>query len=251
MPGYVASESAVPDPQRIPPHHFLPFCSGSFEFDPRQPDPKAEAGVSSAVSFPIQCSILSDIPGVFSLMKEHCCAERTKSGCFLYTMKSDNEFQLRIINQAQATHKQSVIQEGKRMTERARTIDVAQVYELWNAYAAAANDGDLAGWISLWTDDGIQMPPGAPRRVGRTKIQQEMQNLFDLFKFTHMSIQIEQVRILGDWAYAYGALKFEQTDKEEAEPRSYSGKFLCILEKQVDGSWKIAIDCHNYDAPAR
>ena len=137
------------------------------------------------------------------------------------------------------------------MTERARTIDVAQVYELWNVYASAANDGDLAGWISLWTDDGIQMPPDAPRRVGRVKIQKEMQTLFDLFNITHMSVQIEQVRILGDWAYTHGAIKFGLTDKESGEPQRYSGKFLCILEKQVDGSWKIAIDCHNYDTPAR
>ena len=52
-----------------------------------------------------------------------------------------------------------------------RDIDVALVYELWNEYAAAANDGDMARWISLWIDDGIQMPPDVPRRVGKEEIR--------------------------------------------------------------------------------
>lgn len=133
------------------------------------------------------------------------------------------------------------------MTERAKTIDVALVYELWNEIAAAANEGDTARWISLWIDDGIQMPPGAPRRVGKANIQKEMQPLFDLFDITNLSIDAEEVRILGDWAYTHGAYEFEMTPKDGGKTKSFSGKFLDILEKQVDGSWKIAIDCHNYN----
>ena len=135
------------------------------------------------------------------------------------------------------------------MLERVQVADVAQVYELWNEYAAAANDGDMERWISLWSDDGIQMPPGAPRRVGREEIRREMQPLFDLFD-TKMIIHTEEVRILGDRAYSHGTYEFEMAPKEGGETKSCSGKFLDILEKQVDGSWKIAIDCHNYNAPS-
>jgi uncharacterized protein (TIGR02246 family) len=94
------------------------------------------------------------------------------------------------------------------------------------------------------------MPPGAPRRVGKEQIRREMQLLFDLFDTGNMSIQTEEVRILGNWAYSHGTYEFQMTPKEGGETRSYSGKFLDVLEKQVDGSWKIAIDCHNYDAPS-
>jgi uncharacterized protein (TIGR02246 family) len=127
---------------------------------------------------------------------------------------------------------------------------VAQVYKLWNEFAAAANDGDLARWIFLWSEDGIQMGPGAPRRVGKEQIRQEMQRLFDEFTTTNMVIHTEEIRILGDRAYSHGTLEYEITPKEGGETRSYSGKCLNILEKQVDGSWKIAIDCHNYDTPS-
>ena len=128
--------------------------------------------------------------------------------------------------------------------------DVAQLYGLWNEYAAAANEGDLERWIALWIDDGIQLPPGAPCRIGKAEIRQGMQPLFDRFDTRKMIIQPEEVRILGDRAYSHGTYEFEMAPKEGGETMRHSGKFLDILEKQVDGSWKIAIDCHNYSTPS-
>ncbi len=133
--------------------------------------------------------------------------------------------------------------------ERNLVSDVAKVYELWNEYAAALKAGDLERWMSLWSEDAIQMPPGIPRRVGKEQIRREMQPVFDLFDTSKMTIHTEEVRILGNRAYSHGTHTFEMTPKEGGETKGYSGKFLDILEKQVDGSWKIAIDCHNYDEP--
>jgi len=134
--------------------------------------------------------------------------------------------------------------------ERNMVLDVAQVYKLWDEYAAAAHAGDLERWMSLWIDDAIQMPPDVPRRVGKEEIRREMQPGFDLFNMSNMIIHTEEVRILGDRAYSHGTYTFEMTPKEGGETQSLSGKFLDILEKQVDGSWKIAIDCHNYNGPS-
>jgi len=136
------------------------------------------------------------------------------------------------------------------MQERVQVADVAQIYDLWNEYAAAANDGDIERWIALWIDDGIQMPPDATRRVEKAEIRRGMQPLFDLFDTRKMIIQPEEVRILGDRAYSHGAFEFEMAPKGGGEAKSYSGKFLDILEKQIDGTWKIAIDCHNHNTPS-
>jgi uncharacterized protein (TIGR02246 family) len=135
------------------------------------------------------------------------------------------------------------------MFERVQVIDVAVIYDLWNEYAAAVNDRDLDRWLALWSDDAIQMPPGAPCRVGKAEIRRGMQSLFDP-GVIRMFIQPEEVRILGDRAYTHGAYEFEIALNRGDETRRYSAKFLDILEKQVDGSWKIAIDCHNYDTPS-
>ena len=129
--------------------------------------------------------------------------------------------------------------------------DVAQVYEVWNEYAAAANTGDLERWMALWIDDGLQMPPDVPQRVGKEQIRVEMLPFFDLFDTSNMIIHTEEVRILGDRAYSHGTYEFDMAPKDGGETQSYSGKFLDILEKQSDGSWKIAIDCHNYNIPVK
>jgi uncharacterized protein (TIGR02246 family) len=138
-------------------------------------------------------------------------------------------------------------QERRRMLERTKNTDVAQIYELWNEYAAAWRAGDMERWIALWTDDGIQMPPGAPRNVGKEQIRTANQPGMDQNDY-EMTINPDQVQVLGDRAYSHGTYTCEMTPKAGGETKSYSGKFLDILEKQADGSWKIAIDCHNYNA---
>jgi ketosteroid isomerase-like protein len=77
-----------------------------------------------------------------------------------------------------------------------------------------------------------------------------MQPRFELFTMRNTIINTEEVCVLGDRAYSHGTYTYEMTPKEGGEIRFISGKFLDILEKQVDGSWKIAIDCHNYNQPA-
>ncbi len=136
------------------------------------------------------------------------------------------------------------------MMERIQVADVAQIYQLWCEYAAAVNEGDMERWIALWKEDATQMPPDAPLRVGKAEIRRQMQPLFDQFDTGEMVIHLEEVRILGDLAYAHGSHEFERAPKGGGETRHYRGNFLDILEKQIDGSWKIAIDCHNYHTPS-
>lgn len=131
--------------------------------------------------------------------------------------------------------------------EREMVSDVAQIYELWNEYTAACHSGDLDRWMSLWVDDGMQMAPDAPPRVGKEQIRTGMLPTFDLFIMSNMIINTGEVRVLGDQAYSHGTYTFDMAPKEGGESSSFSGKFLDILVKQADGSWKIAIDCHNYN----
>jgi uncharacterized protein (TIGR02246 family) len=135
------------------------------------------------------------------------------------------------------------------MLERVQVTDVAQIYKLWNAYAAALNRVDLETLVSMWAEGGLQLPPDGPPRVGRRAIWKGIHYLFDHFKPSHMDFQTEEVRVLGHWAYAHGTYQVDLTSRVSGETRNITGKFLDILVKQIDGSWKIAIDCHNYKQP--
>ena len=131
--------------------------------------------------------------------------------------------------------------------DRRMASDVAQIYRLWNEYAAACHAGEFERYMSLWIEDGRQMAPDAPQRIGKEQIRAAMQPSFDRFDMANMDINTEEVRVLGDWAYSHGTYTFEMTPKEGGETMSLSGKYLGILQRQPDGSWKMAIDCHNYN----
>ncbi len=104
--------------------------------------------------------------------------------------------------------------------------------------------GDMDRSISLWISEGIEMQPAGPRHSGIEQIRAASQPLMDLFD-TEMTISPEDIRILGDCAYSYGSYKQAMTPKEGGESISNTGMFLTILEKQANGSWKIAITCFN------
>ena len=104
--------------------------------------------------------------------------------------------------------------------------------------------------MALWVEDAIQMPPGAPSRVGKAEIRRAMRPLFGRPRTRKVIIEPEEVRILGDLAYAHGTYALEVAPEPGGETEICTGKFLDILKKQVDGSWKIAIDCHNCSTSA-
>ena len=132
--------------------------------------------------------------------------------------------------------------------ERIKNTDVALIYELWDEYATAVSTGDAERWINLWIEDGIQLPPDAPSNIGVKKIRDANQSGFDQTD-SEMTIHTDEVRVLGDRAYSHGTFEVAFTPKEGGDTTEANGKFLAILEKQVDGSWKIAVDCFNFDAP--
>ena len=173
-------------------------------------------------------------------------AEWTKNGCLSCTLiqKQQERPDLKCYKPTQLTHSAK-----KEMMERTKNIDVALVYELWGEYAAAANAGDLERWMSLWIEDGIQMAPDAPLRIGRQQIREAMRAAFEVYDTRNMTIHTEEVRVLGDWAYSYGTFAFEMTLRSGGKTANYYGKFLDIVVKGAAGSWKIAVDCHYYDEP--
>lgn len=134
------------------------------------------------------------------------------------------------------------------MWERMQVSDVTQINDLLNEYAASANAGDLERWISFWEKDGIQMPPGKKRLQGREMIRTEMQTLFDRFDW-QLIIFPEEIQILADQAYVHGSFELKLADKGKGDFIEHDGTFLTILRRQIDGLWKIAINCFNFDTP--
>lgn len=120
--------------------------------------------------------------------------------------------------------------------------DEAAIRAIWESYSAARVAGDADTWLSLWDQDGIQMPPGIPAR-GKDVLEQGVPKAFAAMPATSMRINPEEIQLMGDWAYSRGTYAADQV--VQGNPVKVDGKFLTIFKRQPDGSWKIYRDIFN------
>lgn len=123
---------------------------------------------------------------------------------------------------------------------------VAAIQEIWTNYSKAATSGDAALWLSLWDENGIQMPPDMPARPKKV-LNEAMPKAFAAIKMHTMSITAEEITVMGDYAYCRGVYTSDRT--VGGQLLKIDGKFLTIFRRQPDGSWKIYRDCFNSNVP--
>jgi uncharacterized protein (TIGR02246 family) len=125
----------------------------------------------------------------------------------------------------------------------------AAINAIWKEYSASLNAGDIDRWVALWTEDGVQMPPDEPAVVGKERIRARNQAVADRFTFD-IGITNEEVRTTGDWAFSRGTYKASLTPKAGGKQIPIDGKYMTILARQPDGSWKIHRDIFNSNGAA-
>ncbi len=129
--------------------------------------------------------------------------------------------------------------------------DVTAIKEMLNQYVIGFNTGDFDLWISLWADDGIQMPPGTPARIGKEQIREGMKPAFDQMNFDIAINSIEDAKVYGDLGLTRCIYTLKLTLKAGGETVNAmpEGKALTLFERQSDGSWKVIYDCFNSSVP--
>ena len=132
-----------------------------------------------------------------------------------------------------------------------RKSDITALKEMLNKYAVGCNTGDFDFWISLWIDDGRQMPPDTPARIGKEQIREGMKPVFNKMNLDLVITSIEEVKVYGDLGLTRCKYKLDLTPKAGGETihAMRDGKALTLYERQSDGSWKIAYDCFNSSEP--
>jgi uncharacterized protein (TIGR02246 family) len=129
------------------------------------------------------------------------------------------------------------------------TDDVSKIKNAWRKYESTVKEEDVDRWLSLWIEDGVRMPPDAPRSIGLSEIRDSVEPGFEAMDFEDFVINPDEIRILSDQAYSYGLYSYSMTPKTGGDTLKFEGKFLTVFEKQEDGSWKIALDCFNFNGP--
>jgi uncharacterized protein (TIGR02246 family) len=126
---------------------------------------------------------------------------------------------------------------------------VRKIEQVSAARADAFNNGNAEAIATHFTEDAILMPPGQPADTGRAAVEAYYQSIFDVYE-TELSSRYVDVEVSGDLAYGRGIATATLTPKDGGESVTSTSKYLNILERQSDGTWKTTHDIWNANAPA-
>ena len=124
--------------------------------------------------------------------------------------------------------------------------DRAAIDSTGKEFVRLALAGDFAALSrGYYPDNGTVMPPNAPAATGHAAIEAFFKTLPPLTAF---EIHTEELEGTGDLAYKRG--RYKMTMAIPGGPAvTDSGKYLEVLKKQSDGSWKTLRDMFSSDIP--
>lgn len=127
--------------------------------------------------------------------------------------------------------------------------DIEAVRGVQNEYIRALNNDDVDAWVETMGDDAVYLPPNNPQLTGKEAIRSFMvTSFFEPFN-VQCSISVQEVQILGDFAFTNGFFSLSLTPKDGGEVIEDKGKFIDIFKRQPDGSWKYYRVIFNSDMP--
>jgi uncharacterized protein (TIGR02246 family) len=121
--------------------------------------------------------------------------------------------------------------------------DEQQIRELVAAWMAATKAGDADTVLDLVADDAVFLVPGRPimrKSEFAAAMRAQSQHTAPTFDGTS---EIQEIRILGDWAFMWTRLTVVATPRGGAPPTKRSGYTLSILKK-ARGRWLLARDAN-------
>jgi uncharacterized protein (TIGR02246 family) len=123
--------------------------------------------------------------------------------------------------------------------------DQAGIRSADSAFMAAANAGDADAIAEVYAEDGSLLAPNLPPQKGRDAVRAFWGGFLDAYT-VRFEVASDTIEGRGDLAYNQGRYRFTAVPKAKGVPGvADEGKFLEILKKQPDGSWKYVVDMYS------
>jgi uncharacterized protein (TIGR02246 family) len=120
--------------------------------------------------------------------------------------------------------------------------DIAAIRATDSAFTSAMGAGNAAAVAAIYLPDAHVMPPDAAPVEGRAAIQQFIAGFLGAYQLT-ITVSADEIEGRGDLAYARGHYTMEGAPKAAGTPPlREEGKFLEVLRRQPDGTWRYAVD---------
>ena len=129
-----------------------------------------------------------------------------------------------------------------------RAADERAVRMADSSLAAAVEAKDVDRTASFYADDAVQLPVAEPLVSGRAAIRDEWAKVYGIPGMTNKS-RLESVEVSGG-SLAYTRGTYESTMlAPDGKPATERGKWITVWRRQADGTWRVAADIYNTDAP--
>lgn len=123
------------------------------------------------------------------------------------------------------------------------TIDEKEIRELITTWMAATKSGDTETVLSLMADDVLFLLPGRPPMTKPAFAAAATLQSRPGAPTVEGVSEIQEITVLGDWAFMWTKLKVTITPPDGAKPIVRAGPTLSILKKQR-GKWVVARDAN-------
>jgi uncharacterized protein (TIGR02246 family) len=130
----------------------------------------------------------------------------------------------------------------------ASSDDPAVVNNVRNEFISAFNAGDAAKVASQYASDAVIMPTHQPIITGRDAIENYNKTFFEMYTAT-IKLSPVETKVFGERALDRGTYTIQLVPKAGGNPMMDEGKYLVLLQRQADGSWKLTHDIDNTSMP--
>ncbi len=129
-----------------------------------------------------------------------------------------------------------------------KAADLAAVNQLRDGFVSAFNANDAEAVGNLYSEDAVSMGGNQPTQEGRQAIVAANKMMFDQFS-ARITITPKQTEVFGDHGYDRGTFSLELTPKAGGPAVTSEGRYLVLVMRGLDGSWKVTEDIDNSAMP--
>jgi ketosteroid isomerase-like protein len=114
-----------------------------------------------------------------------------------------------------------------------------------SAFVASVDAGNVDGVAALYASDAALLPPNLPVQRGHNAIRAFWGGFLNAYD-VKFELGADVIEGREDLAYNLGHYRFTAVPKAKNSPGiADEGKYVTVLKKQPDGSWKLVIDIYN------
>lgn len=123
--------------------------------------------------------------------------------------------------------------------------DLQGIAKVRDGFAAAFKAGDVAAVTALYVSDGLTQPNNQPTGTGPAGIAASFKAFFDQSNITAFTLTPVKTEASGELGYDIGTYTFTATMKPKGDTLKVDGRYVVVLRKGADGTWKAIADMDN------